>query len=176
MPIRRANLIDHDRNVGVNDFALGISKGDSVQDWFSIRYLRLPVGDRVCRLSHDVGIGGNRDTMGVEKGHLDSKWLSQLGVGVRADILNHALGDKEGCIDEGSRYQQVIVNTKYIDPEISQCLGGMSGDSANQGGGDGNSHGGRGKIVDCQADHHRVEPGPATGIEYPYEEKPNGFG
>ena len=91
----------------------------------------------------------------VGLGDLDGVGIEDLGGGVGLEVLDDALRDEEEGEDQTERGEQVVSDADGIDPEVADGLGGVAGDAAHEGGGDGDAGGGRGEVVNRQCDHLR---------------------
>ena len=81
--------------------------------------------------------------------------LDQRRLGVRLEILNHALRHQKYCEDQTNRQQQIVSDANQVDPEIADRFRGMPRNCPNQRSGNGDARGSRDKIVKRQADHLR---------------------
>ena len=87
--------------------------------------------------------------------HRELHRLQQLGLGVRLEVLDHALRHEKHGEHQADGQQQVIGRPHEVHPEVAQGLGRVPGEAAHERRGDGDA-GGRGdEVVKGQRDHLR---------------------
>ena len=96
---------------------------------------------------------GDRLAVVIELGDLGRERFNQRGRGVRLEILDHALPDEEGGVEQADWQKQVKRDPREIAPEVADRFGTVPGDAAHKSRGDGDAGGRREPVMKRQGDH-----------------------